>query len=46
MIWPILPPKTIYKCKHCHVQIISKFDFRPILGREHGKKCPRRRLNG
>jgi hypothetical protein len=31
-----------YICKHCKVQVVSKFDTRPVLGREHGKHCPRR----
>lgn len=33
---------TKYLCKFCHVPVISKTDFRAIVGREHGKKCPRR----
>lgn len=31
-----------YICKHCHVQVISKLDTRPALGKVHGKRCPRR----
>lgn len=32
----------IYRCRHCHVQVISKTNTRAILGRSHGKHCPRR----
>jgi len=35
-----------YRCKHCQVPVIGKTDFRPILGRSHGKHCPRRRMYG
>ena len=31
-----------YVCKHCHVTVVSKTNHRPILGREHGKSCPRK----
>lgn len=37
---------VVYKCKHCKVPVLGKFDWRPILGKTHGKKCPRRRLLG
>lgn len=36
----------IYRCKHCKVQVLGKYDFRPILGRTHAKHCPRRRTLG
>lgn len=29
-------------CKHCKVDVISKTDTRAVLGKEHGKHCPRR----
>lgn len=32
-----------YICKHCGVQVISRDNHHPVLGKEHGKKCPRRR---
>lgn len=34
---------TEYHCKHCKVQVIGKSDFRPVLGKEHKKSCPRAR---
>lgn len=37
---------TIYRCKHCKVQVLAKNDARPVLGKTHGKKCPRRRTLG
>lgn len=40
----IMPLKVVYRCKHCKCRVVSKTDFRPYLGDEHGKKCPRRRL--
>jgi hypothetical protein len=35
-----------FVCRHCHVEVISKNDFRPKLGKTHAKKCPRRRTLG
>lgn len=35
-----------YVCKFCHVQMVSKDNHHPVLGKTHGKKCPRRRLLG
>jgi RNase P subunit RPR2 len=35
-------PFKKYICKHCKVQVISGTNTRAILGREHGKHCPRR----
>ena len=40
------PTKKIYRCKHCKVQVLSKIDFRPVLGKTHSKHCPRRRTLG
>lgn len=34
----------IYLCRHCKVQLVSPSDKRAILGKEHKKGCPRRRL--
>lgn len=36
-------PRTdkIYRCKYCHVQVLSKHDFRAVLGKVHSKRCPR-----
>lgn len=31
-----------YICKHCKVPVVSNTNTRAILGREHGKHCPRR----
>lgn len=31
-----------YICKHCKTEVVSKTDSRAILGRVHGKHCPRR----
>lgn len=38
------PPKVKHPfiCKFCHVPVISRSDRRAIIGREHGKHCPRR----
>lgn len=30
------------RCKHCKVPVVSKTNVRAILGRVHGKHCPRR----
>lgn len=39
----LLPPApTKLICKHCKVQVISKTNLKAILGRQHGKHCPRR----
>lgn len=35
-----------YRCKHCHVPVLGKKDFRPIFGRSHLKSCPRKRMYG
>lgn len=35
-----------YRCKHCKVEVVSKSDFHPKLGKGHGKHCPRRRMFG
>lgn len=32
----------IYLCKHCKVRVVSKTNTQAILGRSHGKHCPRR----
>lgn len=32
----------IYRCKYCHVQVVSKTNTSAILGRKHGKHCRRR----
>jgi hypothetical protein len=32
----------IFRCKHCKVQVVSKTNTKAILGRAHGKHCPRR----
>lgn len=37
---PAEPTKLI--CRHCKVPVISRTNLRAILGREHGKHCPRR----
>ncbi len=37
------PPIKIYRCKHCHVQVMGKSDFRPIFTKQHKKSCPRAR---
>jgi hypothetical protein len=31
----------IFRCKHCKVQVVSRYDFRAILGKVHKKSCPR-----
>lgn len=33
----------IYKCKHCGVQVISRDNHHPVLGKAHKKSCPRAR---
>lgn len=33
-------------CKHCKVQMMGRSDFAPILGKEHKKNCPRKRMYG
>lgn len=33
-------------CKHCKVEVVSKTDFHPKLGKQHSRKCPRRRMLG
>lgn len=33
-------------CKHCKVPVVGRKDFRPVLGYEHKKGCPRRRNMG
>jgi hypothetical protein len=33
--------KKVYRCKYCKVAVISRTDFRAILGKEHAKHCPR-----
>lgn len=38
--------KVKYVCKHCKVQVMAKNDARPVLGKEHKKNCPRRRILG
>lgn len=35
-------PTKKYVCKFCHVPIISKTNKKPVLGRQHGRHCPRR----
>lgn len=35
-----------YICKHSKVQVMSKNDARAVLGRNHKKSCPRRRILG
>lgn len=35
-----------YICKFCKCNVVSKTDLHPLLGYAHGKKCPRKRLNG
>lgn len=32
----------IYRCKHCKVQVVSKENTNAVLGKSHGKHCPRR----
>ena len=32
----------IFRCRHCKVQVVSKTNTKAILGRAHGKHCPRR----
>ena len=32
-------------CKYCKVEVVSKTDLRAVLGKEHKKCCPRKRLN-
>lgn len=32
---------TTFVCRHCHVEVVSKKDHRPIPGRSHKKSCPR-----
>lgn len=33
----------IYLCKFCKVQVLSKNNFHPVLGKEHKRCCPRRK---
>jgi len=33
----------IYRCKHGKVQVVSKNNFHPVLGKQHSKHCPRAR---
>lgn len=33
---------AIYRCKFCKVQVVGPHNTKPILGRLHGKHCPRR----
>ena len=35
-----------YVCKHCGVEMVSRDNHHPILGKEHKKSCPRRRMLG
>ena len=35
-------PIKKFVCKHCKVQVVSKTNFRAILGHEHKRSCPRR----
>lgn len=35
-----------FVCKHCHVKMVSKTNFRPIYGKSHKRGCPRRRMYG
>jgi hypothetical protein len=37
------PPAKIYRCKHCHVQVVSRDNHHPVLGKQHSKSCPRAR---
>lgn len=36
-------PILVYKCKFCKVRVISKQDTRAVLGKEHAKRCRRRK---
>jgi len=36
----------IFLCRFCKVQVVDKNDFRPILGRNHKKSCPRHKKYG
>lgn len=38
------PKKVKYVCKHCKVEVISRFDFRAVLGKNHKRSCPRARV--
>lgn len=29
-------------CKYCKVEVVSRENPEPVLGKEHGKHCPRR----
>lgn len=31
----------LYRCKYCRVPVISKYDTRAVLGKEHAKHCRR-----
>jgi hypothetical protein len=33
---------TIYRCKHCKVQVVSKTNVKAVWGKSHSKTCPRR----
>ena len=35
----VRPTKLV--CRFCHVDVVSREDLRPILGRSHAKSCPR-----
>lgn len=35
-------PNKKYICKVCKVPVVSKENLKAILGRAHGKHCPRR----
>lgn len=39
-----LNPKVT--CRHCHVEMVSRTNFYPILGRSHKKGCPRHKMYG
>lgn len=34
---------TKFVCRHCKVQVVSRRDTRPILGKEHKPSCLRRK---
>lgn len=39
--WMNAEQRIKFVCKHCKVQVVSRMNYRAILGREHKKSCPR-----
>ena len=40
---PVIRDKK-YVCRFCKVEVCGKSDLNPIMGHEHKKSCPRRRM--